>query len=122
MDTSDGEACDDGVNNGAYGGCNSDCLSLAPYCGDGTINTSYGELCEVGNLNGQTCVSRGYDVGTLACNAGTCQFDEAGCHDTVCTVTEDFESNTMPPTGWELITTNAAATWGMENGLPHGGG
>lgn len=32
------EVCDDGVNDGAYGGCNSDCLSLAAFCGDAEVN------------------------------------------------------------------------------------
>lgn len=31
----DGEACDDGINDGNYGGCAPDCQSLAPRCGDG---------------------------------------------------------------------------------------
>ncbi|EDM79071.1 putative lipoprotein [Plesiocystis pacifica SIR-1] len=32
------EVCDDGVNDGAYGGCNADCMSLAAYCGDAEVN------------------------------------------------------------------------------------
>jgi len=28
------ETCDDGVNDGAYGGCNADCMSWGPKCGD----------------------------------------------------------------------------------------
>jgi fibro-slime domain-containing protein len=30
-----GEACDDGVNDGRYGGCNPGCGGFGPYCGDG---------------------------------------------------------------------------------------
>src|SRR5690606_39154526 len=29
------EVCDDGVNDGSYGGCSPDCTALAPHCGDG---------------------------------------------------------------------------------------
>ncbi len=32
------EVCDDGINDGGYGGCNADCLSLAGFCGDGEVN------------------------------------------------------------------------------------
>jgi hypothetical protein len=46
------------------------------YCGDGTIDP--GEDCEVGNLNGATCASEGFETGTLACGAG-CVFDTSGC-------------------------------------------
>ncbi len=31
------EECDDGTNDGAYGGCNADC-SLAPHCGDAVVD------------------------------------------------------------------------------------
>jgi len=41
------EACDDGVNDGSYGGCAANCMSLAPYCGDGQINGP--EDCDDGN-------------------------------------------------------------------------
>ena len=34
----EGEACDDGVNDGSYGGCNPGCMSLAAHCGDGVVN------------------------------------------------------------------------------------
>lgn len=46
------------------------------YCGNGTIDS--GEDCEAGNLNGATCVSEGFESGTLACGAG-CSFDTTGC-------------------------------------------
>lgn len=41
------EACDDGVNDGAYGGCNPDC-SRASFCGDGHKDTPT-EGCDDGN-------------------------------------------------------------------------
>jgi fibro-slime domain-containing protein len=40
------EACDDGVNNGDYGGCMADC-SRAPYCGDGQVEFEL-EQCDDG--------------------------------------------------------------------------
>ncbi len=41
------EACDDGVNDGAYGGCNPDC-SRASFCGDGHKDSPR-EACDDGN-------------------------------------------------------------------------
>ena len=47
----DGEVCDDGVNDGAYGGCAEDCSALGPYCGDSAVNGP--EACDDGlNDNG----------------------------------------------------------------------
>ncbi len=48
-DVTGDEVCDDGVNDGSYGGCASDCRSLGPYCGDGRPNGS--EACDDGNRN-----------------------------------------------------------------------
>jgi fibro-slime domain-containing protein len=53
IDASFGEQCDDGTNDGSYGGCNPDCL-LGPSCGDGAINGDEG--CDDGNRrNGDGC-------------------------------------------------------------------
>jgi fibro-slime domain-containing protein len=41
------EVCDDGVNDGRYGGCNPDC-SLGPYCGDGAVAAGI-EDCDDGH-------------------------------------------------------------------------
>jgi cysteine-rich repeat protein len=41
------EACDDGKNDGSYGGCNPDC-SRAAACGDG--HKDEGEGCDDGNF------------------------------------------------------------------------
>lgn len=43
----DGEACDDGTNDGSYGGCAPDCTELGPYCGDTHVNGD--EACDDGN-------------------------------------------------------------------------
>lgn len=42
-----GEVCDDGTNDGAYGGCLPDCAGLAPFCGDNVIHPM--EQCDDGN-------------------------------------------------------------------------
>jgi len=39
------EVCDDGKNDGSYGGCNPDC-SRGPYCGDGNVDSADGEECD----------------------------------------------------------------------------
>jgi cysteine-rich repeat protein len=42
------EACDDGLNDGSYGGCQPGCEQLASYCGDGTMQIE--EQCEPGSV------------------------------------------------------------------------
>jgi fibro-slime domain-containing protein len=42
------EACDDGTNDGSYGGCNPDC-SRAAFCGDGQVDDA-AESCDDGNF------------------------------------------------------------------------
>ncbi|HWB77373.1 MAG TPA: hypothetical protein VG755_20540 [Nannocystaceae bacterium] len=51
----DGEACDDGENDGSYGGCSSDCTVLGPHCGDGLVNGDEGCDDGVENLDGHGC-------------------------------------------------------------------
>ncbi|HEY6175053.1 MAG TPA: DUF4215 domain-containing protein, partial [Kofleriaceae bacterium] len=41
------EACDDGVNDGHYGGCMPGCMARAPFCGDSTVTTPP-EACDDG--------------------------------------------------------------------------
>ena len=51
-----GEQCDDGVNDGGYGGCTADC-KLSEYCGDGIVQEPY-EQCDDGNFrSGDSCPS-----------------------------------------------------------------
>ena len=48
------EACDDGSNDGEYGGCLPGCVAPAPRCGDSTLNGP--ETCDDGNeTNGDGC-------------------------------------------------------------------
>ncbi len=44
-----GEVCDDGVNDGSYGGCSPDCHG-APWCGDAVVNGD--EICDDGLNDG----------------------------------------------------------------------
>ncbi len=46
-------------------------------CGDGVVEGS--EQCEAGVPLADTCVSLGFDSGTLACNVGTCLYDTSAC-------------------------------------------
>src|SRR6185369_15066082 len=41
------EGCDDGVNNGGYNSCTTDCLGRGPYCGDGILQPTH-ETCDDG--------------------------------------------------------------------------
>src|SRR5438270_10324202 len=45
-------------------------------CGDGTLETD--EVCENLELRGKTCVTEGYDFGTLRCSS-SCTLDTSGC-------------------------------------------
>jgi hypothetical protein len=45
------ELCDSGADNGKYGYCGSDCLSLSPHCGDGVLQAGDGEECDDGNAD-----------------------------------------------------------------------
>jgi len=48
------EVCDDGVNDGGYGGCNADCTAPGPFCGDGILNGE--ESCDDGDdIDGNGC-------------------------------------------------------------------
>ena len=57
-----GEICDDGLNNGQYASsaenrfCSAGCDGWAPYCGDGQVQSDYGEECDDGNnASGDGC-------------------------------------------------------------------
>lgn len=61
------EVCDDGVNDGSYDGCESDCSAFGPFCGDGTEDGS--EECDdgdetQGNGCNNNCVPSGLELWT----------------------------------------------------------
>jgi len=90
-----GETCDGAALGGQtcaglgyYGGtlaCTAGCrFELATCeavgrCGDGTIQGYVGELCDGADLGGQTCLSRNYYGGSLACGVTCFLFEEADC-------------------------------------------
>jgi len=67
-------------NNGSDDGdetCSSELTILAsPVCGDGVVEGA--EVCDLTNLSGETCVTQGYDSGTLSCTAN-CTFNTDAC-------------------------------------------
>ncbi len=89
----EGEACDPGAALtdtcealGYHGGapaCAADCTldlsgcEAAGRCGDGQVDMP-AEDCEGTNLNGQSCQSRGFTGGMLACGVD-CRYDVSGC-------------------------------------------
>jgi len=81
----DGEACDDGVNDGSYGGCEPGCAMAGPYCGDGVVQTSDGELCD-GDCS-TTCEP--LDACDTAESSGSAQACTLQCMHTTVTTCDD---------------------------------
>ncbi|GEM_PF-2254255 len=97
-----GESCDDGNTRGSDG-CSPSCgteaqwvctgepsaCTRAAFCGNNLIEAS--ELCDGSALNNATCVSQGFDSGTLRCNSN-CAFDTSAC------TAEEDTPRSAPPT------------------------
>ncbi|TXD41156.1 hypothetical protein FRC96_04870, partial [Lujinxingia vulgaris] len=80
--------------------------TIDPVCGDDTVNQG-SESCDGADLGGETCVSQGFDGGTLGCNT-SCGFDTSACTtDPVCgddTVNQGSESCDGTDLGGESCT------------------
>ncbi len=89
-----GELCDGSDLNGQscatrgfYGGvlvCQPHCLGFNTggcigSCGDGVVHTDFGEVCDGANLNGDSCVARGYHGGQLVCAPDCMSFNQDNC-------------------------------------------
>ncbi len=59
------EVCDDGKNNGSYGGCMPGCKARGPFCGDGKVDSGSGEDCDDGNQNNSDTCSNTCKVVTV---------------------------------------------------------
>jgi len=89
-EVSGSEACDDGTNDGAYGGCMPDCDALAPYCGDSEISDA--EVCDDGTNDGSyggcaaACDALGPNCGDGSlngdeqCDNGAKNLNSSGCN------------------------------------------
>jgi hypothetical protein len=62
---------------------------VAPVCPDGNIEPP--EVCDGSNLGVETCISQGFDGGTLACSGDCLSFDTSGC--TVSDCIDDGDCN-----------------------------
>ena len=76
------EVCDDGKNDGSYGGCMPGCKKRAPYCGDGHIDAGH-ETCDDGvNLSEYGGCAPGCVAGP-SCGDGIVQSKFEQCDDGV---------------------------------------
>lgn len=73
-------------------------LAACEACGNGTIDA--GEACDGSNLNGQTCATQGFAVGTLGCTSG-CSLDTSACSADPCSAYVGCSTCTSDSTcGW----------------------
>lgn len=116
------EVCDQNQFGGAtctslgYGGgsllCTPDCQAIdesgctaLPTCGDGVRNG--GEQCDGSDLGGATCLSQGFDMGSISCtasctlNVSLCANDDANCghQGDFCIFDENDPQSTCCPAG-----------------------
>ncbi len=68
----------DQIGQSRYGRCDIGAYEFPGICGDNYLQTSAGEACDGTSLAGQSCTTKGFFTGTLACNA-SCQFDTSDC-------------------------------------------
>lgn len=75
----EGEACDDGVDNGKYGKCRLDCLSISQ-CGDGILDAP-DEVCDDGADNGKYGKCRLDCLSVSQCGDGVVDASDEVCDD-----------------------------------------
>lgn len=130
------EVCDDGVNDGSYGGCLPGCMGRGPHCGDGTVNgpevcddgsntTLYGGLtsgacapgCVLAPYCGDGVVSNNEqcDEGVLN-GSGPCSLDCKGDFYYPASFTQDFQGTCPPGTRVQWLDA------GLQANFPESGG
>lgn len=84
------EVCDDGVNDGSYGGCAEDCSAEGPFCGDGDVTDD--EACDDGVNDGSYggcnddctvaafCGDGSVDGDNELCDEGDANENGSGCN------------------------------------------
>jgi len=87
-----------------YGECDA---ALISDCGDGIVNND--EECDENLLDGSTCISLGFDFGTLSCNSD-CTFDEDQCYND-----DNSDTGVTPPDDKQDVGT--ALTCAAINGI-----
>src|SRR3989344_4394748 len=78
------EVCNDGIDNNCVNGIDEGCLTQV--CNNNLREGN--EVCDRTDLNGQTCLSKGYDGGILLCNSNCNGFITSSC--TICQLTGAF--------------------------------
>lgn len=121
------ELCDDGLNDGSYGGCSADCSAPGPFCGDGITNGD--EPCDDGDdVDGNgcnvDCVVSGSVLWTVTVDGPDHGIDEANG------ITADSAGNVIvsgtlnlgdDPVGWlRKYSPQGASAWTLDITGPTG--
>jgi cysteine-rich repeat protein len=119
------ETCDDGTNDGSYGGCESDCQALSAHCGDGTIDEGEGELCDDGNgedADGCTTTCEytdGFKVVFVTSQGHSANFGGLGGADATCQALADAASLPGTYVAWLSDATTSPASRFTQASAPY---
>jgi cysteine-rich repeat protein len=114
LSVSEPELCGNGIPDSGET-CSNCPADIGVCCGNGVIDSSEGEVCDGGNLNGMGCEDILSDsTGTLACYiSGTpneCQFDTTNCITTECAINtaswNETSVNEGTPVKLDILTNN----------------